>query len=209
MALADQPSYQLAVTLVHLGRCYRTAGRPDLAEAEHRKGIEVCGQLEQTDPIKQRNQLAIISEQAGKPDAAEGWYRKAIAAGSQTGDRQGQAGPAIKYRRQARDAKRNYAGIAHEMKRFAQLIAIVVGAAAGDEQARSAVGPVLQHLTKAGGESAKLATAIERILAGERDADALCAPIEENAAMVVETILQAIADPSVLEALLAKNEAPA
>jgi tetratricopeptide (TPR) repeat protein len=50
--LGDQPSYNLAVTLGRLGRCYQAGGRPDLAESTYRQGIAVAEQLEPSDSVK-------------------------------------------------------------------------------------------------------------------------------------------------------------
>jgi hypothetical protein len=46
-----------------------------------------------------------------------------------------------------------------------------------------------------------LVAAIRRILAGERDPDALCAALDLEDSMIVETILQGLADPSSLSDL--------
>ncbi len=51
-ALGKTPSYDLALTLARLGRCCEAGGRPDLAEAQHRRGIEVTLGLEQTGQVK-------------------------------------------------------------------------------------------------------------------------------------------------------------
>lgn len=47
-----------------------------------------------------------------------------------------------------------------------------------------------------------LVAAIRRILAGERNEQALCAPLSLKDSMIIETILRAIADPTTLSALL-------
>ena len=49
--------------------------------------------------------------------------------------------------------------------------------------------------------------AIRRVLAGERDADALCASLDLADSMIIETILQALADPSTLTDLQPPPEA--
>jgi tetratricopeptide (TPR) repeat protein len=51
--LGDQPSYNLATTLIRLGRCYGAGGRTDLAEAMYRQGIVVSEQLEPSDSVQQ------------------------------------------------------------------------------------------------------------------------------------------------------------
>jgi tetratricopeptide (TPR) repeat protein len=50
--LGDEPSYERAVTLAHLGRCLRVGGRLDLAAARLREGLEVTEKLEQSDEVK-------------------------------------------------------------------------------------------------------------------------------------------------------------
>jgi len=106
------------------------------------------------------------------PGAAQVWKTYGLLA--EIADRESRSEQAADYRRQARDAKRNYAGTSHQMKQFAPLIAVVAGAVAGDQAARDELGQWLQGLTEAGAETAKLAGAIERLVAGDRDPDALC-----------------------------------
>ena len=48
--------------------------------------------------------------------------------------------------------------------------------------------------------------AIRRILAGERDADALCESLDPEDSMIVEAILAGIEDPSSLQDLLPAGE---
>jgi hypothetical protein len=47
-----------------------------------------------------------------------------------------------------------------------------------------------------------LVAAIRRILTGERNEQTLCAPLDLEDSMIIETILRAIADPTTLSALL-------
>ena len=49
---------------------------------------------------------------------------------------------------------------------------------------------------------ANLVAAIRQVLAGERDADALCANLDLDDSMIIETILAGLADPSTLSDLL-------
>ena len=384
--LGEAPSYQLALTLARLGRCYRDGGRPDLAEVQHRRGIEVTLGLEQGEQVKRHrstlhtdlgdvlraqgkfaearehyeaslridaetgelrnqgatlgqlgalalaegdlaeavrryqealtlfqrlgepaveavvqhqlgvafqearqweqaerhyreaaslkerhgdlagaagtwNQLAAVCQQSGRPEAAETWYRKAIEGGKATGDtanvskmlnnlagllqqqpdrlaearrlaeeslaiketldpgaaeiwttynilaqiadRQPRPDQAADYRRQARDAKRRFAGTAHELKRHRPLIAATVQALANPELV-PALNEALSGMEQHGWTN--LVAAIRRLLAGERDADALCGPLDSEDSMIVETILQALADPSLLQTLLADTD---
>lgn len=49
---------------------------------------------------------------------------------------------------------------------------------------------------------AKLVAAIRSVVSGDRDADALCAALDAEDSMIIETIVAALADPSTLEGLL-------
>ena len=52
-----------------------------------------------------------------------------------------------------------------------------------------------------------LVAAIRKILSGERNEESLCMDLDFEDSMIVETILQALEDPSILEALLPKDGA--
>ena len=93
------------------------------------------------------------------------------------------------------------------MKQFAPVIATVVGAVAGNAEAMSGVNQLVEQLKQAGGEAAALATAIERILSGERDAEALCSGLRLDHSMIIETILEALEDPSILQDMLPEDSA--
>ncbi len=75
--LGEVPSHKLAATLGRLGRCHRTGGRPDLAEAQYLRGIKVTQALEQSDQVKQlrgtlHTDLGNVLTQQGKyPQARE------------------------------------------------------------------------------------------------------------------------------------------
>ncbi|WP_158521013.1 CHAT domain-containing tetratricopeptide repeat protein [Fuerstiella marisgermanici] len=387
-SLGENPSYNRATTLARLGGCYKHGGRPDLAEATHRKGIAVTEQLEETDQVKRHrgvlhteladvladqgkygearehyelglkpakelndlrqqtvtlgqlgmlamlegdladavkryrealelfqrlgepameavaqhqlgmafqeskqweqaehhyresarlkeaqgmfggqngvettwNQLAVVAESSGKPEAAEIWYRKAIDGGRKTGDtasvakmlnnlavllqsqpgrldearelaeealaikqtldpgaaaiwkiyeilaqiadQQNRPDEAVEYRRQAREAKRNFAGNAHEMKRHLPVIVGVLRAIEQPETGddfRAAIAKMEEH------GWGNLVGAINEILAGERNAGALCAALDFEDSMIIETILAAIDDPTTLSDLLPKD----
>ena len=378
----DQPSYNRALTLSSLGRCYGAGGRPDLAEATYRQGIAVTEQLEPGDQVKRHrgllrtdladvltdqgkyaearaqyelgletdkelndlrgqgvtlgqlgtlalregnladavkryhealelfqrlgepameaaaqhqlgvafqkarqweqaeqhyresarlkeqrgdlaaaaqtwNQLANVNVLAGKPEAAETWYRKAIDGFRSIGDtsspskclsnladllrtqpgrldearklaeealaikktldpgaaeiwkiyntlaeiadQQSQPDRAAEYRRLAREAKRNFAGTAHEMK---QHLPVILGTlqAIHEPDTADEFQTALSQMEERGWTN--LVAAIRRILAGERSEETLCAPLDLEDSMIIETILRAIADPTTLSALL-------
>lgn len=82
-SLGEEPSYNLAVTLGRLGRCYESGGRPDLAEAAHRQGIAVTEQLDEADQVKQvrgtlRTDLADVLMLQGKYTEAREQYESSL-----------------------------------------------------------------------------------------------------------------------------------
>lgn len=106
---------------------------------------------------------------------------------------------AREHRRLAREAKRRFPGTRHELRRHAGIIVGTVTAAQQPE-----LRPQLEEiLAKVGpGGGTELVAVIRRVLAGERDTDALCDALNLEDAMVVEAILQGIADPKSLRDLL-------
>lgn len=90
------------------------------------------------------------------------------------------------------------------MKKF---LPIILGAwqAVQDPESVNEFCSVLPKLEELG--YTKLVSAIRRILAGERDADALCLELDLEDFMIVETILIAIEDPSTLKSLLPEGGA--
>lgn len=91
------------------------------------------------------------------------------------------------------------------MKRFAPLIAAVVGAIAGNAEASQALEQWLQALEQSGGENANLAQAIQHMRNGERDPDTLCQNLGPTGSMIIETTLQALDNPAFLQNLLTKD----
>ncbi|MEZ4672637.1 MAG: hypothetical protein R2932_00125 [Caldilineaceae bacterium] len=80
------------------------------------------------------------------------------------------------------------------MRRYGELIAAVVQLVQGDGAARGTVDGYLAAMRQ--NEELKLmANALEQLLGGERDADRLCDGLHYDPAMLIETILAALADP--------------
>ncbi len=121
-------------------------------------------------------------------------------------DQQSRPGEAAEYRRLAREAKRQFPGTAQELRRFAPVIVAVVQAVHDDTKANSTTDEHIRQANQAGGEAAEFARVIQRILAGERDRDPLCQGLSYQFSPVVETILEALADPSTLDSLLSAPE---
>ncbi len=143
---------------------------------------------------------ALAIKETLDPGAAEIWKTYGLLA--EIADQKQRPEAAADYRRLAREAKRRFAGTAHELQRFASLIAAVVQAVGGQAEARAAVEELIGQYQQAGGENAAFVDALQRILAGERDPEALCARLSWRLGPVVEFTLQALADPATLDALL-------
>lgn len=108
----------------------------------------------------------------------------------QIADKQGNAEVAKDYRRLARSAKANFAGTRYELKRFAPLILPTVVASKNEE-----VKKVWETLLNSLGEVRKnLAQAFRQILAGERDVERLCEPLDFEDSMIVYAILDGLAE---------------
>jgi tetratricopeptide (TPR) repeat protein len=121
-------------------------------------------------------------------------------------DRDSRFTKAREYRRLAREAKRGFAGTQYDLRRHAGLLQAVVAACLGQEEALTSVA-VHQRSMRVSGEGwSRVADAIEGLLAGERDVDSLCANLHLDGAMIIETILHALEDPSALDDLLGDSE---
>ncbi len=214
-----------------LGQVSRYAGKPGPAEAWYRKAIEAGRRAsDQVNLAKCLNNLAgLLGDQPGRlaearelaeealaikdmldPGALAIWTTYTILAGIV--DKEAQATSANlkaelqvqarEYRRLARDARRNFPGMRNELRRHAQLIVATVAACARHKEARELVAKQQAAMRQGGEDWANLAAALDRLLAGERDADTLCEDLGPDQAMIIEAILQGIADPSSLQDLL-------
>ena len=213
-----------ANTWTNLAITCRKSGKPEAAETWYRKAIEAfqavgrknnlatcfnnLANLLQNQPERLAEARQLAEEALGikkdlDPGAAAIWTTYSILA--KIADQESEPDQAAEYRRLFREAKRNFAGTGHEMKQFATVIAAVVGAVAGNEEAKAFANQIVEQGRQADGEEAEFAKSIERILAGERDADALTQNLT-NFAAVVETMLAALEDPTVLANLLPKDD---
>lgn len=107
-----------------------------------------------------------------------------------------------KYRRLALDAKRNFEGTRHELRQFGPIIIAAVAAVAGNAHARELVIEYQKAMSQGAPELHAVSGVFDRIFAGERDETALCEGLHSTPALIVENILQGLADPSTLDDLL-------
>jgi tetratricopeptide (TPR) repeat protein len=206
-----------AQTWGNLAIVTQRSGNPQDAEAWYRKALatrraegDLAGAslvlsnlanllCQQPDRLPEARQLAEDSleiKQTLDPAAAELWKTYGILA--TISEAQQRPDDAQAYRRLARQSKAAFAGTRHELQKFAPLIAAVV-AATTDPAGQQELAPALEDGEQQGYQN--LVAAIRRILAGERQEEALCAALDLEDSMVVMAILAGIADPATLAAL--------
>jgi tetratricopeptide (TPR) repeat protein len=212
-----------------LAQVFRAAGKSEAAERWYRKAMEAfrgTGDLlnvsrtlynlavllhtqpGRIDEARQLAEEALALKKNLDPAAAEIWktyevlanIADAEAASTEDDRRQAELQAQVRYyRRLAREAKRNYAGTRHEVRRHLPLILAVVKAAQ-DPAELGRLEAILKALAERGW--ANLVNAARRIVNGEREADNLAENLDLEDSMIVETILAALSDPSTLSDLL-------
>jgi len=160
------------------------------AKGEARVLSNLAGLLQnQPDRLPESQQLAekaLAIKKTLDPATTTIWTTYNILA--QIADTQGNAQEAKKYRRLAREAKANFAGTRYELKQIHSQLILAVARGENVEAA-------LQRYD----ESWKnLKTAIQQILAGERDVDKLCEPLTYHEAPIITAILEGIERPESL-----------
>ncbi|MEZ5672004.1 MAG: tetratricopeptide repeat protein [Thiotrichaceae bacterium] len=115
------------------------------------------------------------------PAATEIWKSYGLLA--EIAEKQGDSKAASAYRRLSREAKLNYAGTQYELEQYRDLILAVIR---GEN--------VETELQRYGEGWENLKTAIRQILAGERDAETLCEPLNFGEAPIVLAILAGLAE---------------
>ncbi|MDZ7962534.1 MAG: CHAT domain-containing protein [Aulosira sp. DedQUE10] len=208
-----------ATTWQQLGLLNILVGKLGEAEAWYRKALKQFQKLEnqasaslvlnnlahllQNQPhrlseARQLAESALAIRKTLDPSAAEIWNTYCILAA--IADKQGDTTQAKEYRRQARQAKAAFAGTQYELRQYGQLIARVV-AAVDNPEIREQLEIEMENFAE-GWQN--LVAAIRRILAGERDENILCEPLDFEESMIISAILRGIADPQSLAALLAE-----
>lgn len=201
------------------------SGRPEAAETWYGKVIESGKAAGDSLPVaRSLNNLAgLLQHQPGRLAEARGLAEEALAITqtldpgeaeiwlnyinlAEIAERQSRFAEAAEYHRLARESKCRFAGTAQDLRRYVPLIVGTLKAL-GDPDWVQAFSAALSEMEKHGWTN--LVAAIRKLLAGERNADALCGPLDFEDAMIVETIVQALADPSTLNSLLSAPETPA
>jgi tetratricopeptide (TPR) repeat protein len=190
-----------ATTWNQLAMLTESMGKWTEAEAWFRKVIEVDKQFgnaqdvarhssnlagllqnqpERLTEARQLAEQALVIKQTLDPAAATIWTTCELLA--QIAEKQGDVAAAKAYRRLSREAKLNYAGTRYELEQYRDLILAVVQG-----------GNVAAELQRYGEGYENLAQAIRQILAGERDAEVLCEPLNYGEAPIVLAILAGLA----------------
>ncbi len=212
----------------------KQGGKDDTAEMWYRKAIAAFRQggnsvalysalhnfaiLLRTQPIRltearQLAEEALAITQTLDPGAAQIWtiYKNLAMiedqesqAATDTNRKAELLAQARDHRRLARQTKFKFPGTSHKLRKH---VPVILGAirAIQEPKHHQEFEQVLDGMKQHGWTN--LVTAIRRILAGERDADALCDSLDLEDSMIVETIIQGLADPSTLADLL-PPEAP-
>ncbi|MBS4097657.1 MAG: tetratricopeptide repeat protein [Sulfuricella sp.] len=110
------------------------------------------------------------------------------------------------WRQRARSAWRAFPGSRTALRQHSDLILTAVGACAAHPEASRQFGEHQAALRQAAPEWAKLADALDCLLAGERAAEALCRGQDYLPAHILETILQGLADLDGLADLLPQSD---
>ncbi len=219
---AAQTWHQLAVVS-------KNAGKLDAAEMWYRKGIVVdrdlgnpmdlapdlsnLANLLLTQPgrlaeARQLAEEALALKQTLDSGAAQIWKiyeilaKIAIQEAQATTDSHTQAelrAQARDHRRRGRQSRMNFAGTRHELRKHLRLIFGAI-MAVEDREHRQPLEEALSRMEQH--NSTDVVAALRRILEGERDADTLCADLDSEDSMIIETILAGLADPSTLSDLL-------
>jgi tetratricopeptide (TPR) repeat protein len=121
---------------------------------------------------------------------------------AQIADKQNNLALAQEYRRQTRAALRNIPGMRDKLLEHTQLIASVVFSVRGSREACSFVSKQLESMRVGHKGWANLAHAIDLILIGQRDIDVLSTNLGDLPALIIESMLEGIKDPTTLTALL-------
>lgn len=172
----------LASSISNLANLLLAQGRLAEAEAHARRALAIMETLDlSAQPWMTYNILARIAEQRREAAEAREWRRK------------------------EQETFAAFAGSDTKIKQYESLIQAIVQAAQGDAQAKTFLEGEYPEMQAGGAEWAKGADTIRKIVAGERDVDALTdGLVNREIALIIRRALQALAGEGV-----APNLAPA
>lgn len=209
-----------AKTWNNLATVNRLAGKPEAAETWYCKAIEGYRSVGDTqhlsnslsnlaslllsqkrlDEARDLAEESLVIKKNLDPSAAHIWLTHNTLA--QIADQQSQPDRATKYRSLAREAIGNFSGKAHVTSKYSRIILDTYESVQQPGKADSFSANLL-HLEERGWGN--LVGAIRKILSGERKEESLCKDLDSDEFLVVVTILQALENPSSLQALLTED----
>jgi tetratricopeptide (TPR) repeat protein len=206
--LNDLP--RLAGSCNQLALVARGAGRPGDAERWYLRAIELEEQLGAYSELGgMLSNLADLYLSQDRLEEAERYARRAIgiketldlsakpwatyAILAQIAEAQGHTEEAAAWRRKEQESYAVYAGAAHEMRQHEPLVQAMVAACQGNERAKGQLEPTLQHMENRDEVNRRFAQAARRVLAGERDGDALTEGLDRKSAFLIRAILARLA----------------
>jgi tetratricopeptide (TPR) repeat protein len=148
--------------------------------------VLIVNQSGRLSEAKQLATAALATRETLDP-AAEIWKVYGLLAMISTA--QNEPDKAKEYRHLARTTKAAFAGTQYELQRHAQFIELMV-AAVGDTAARVQLEPELVRGVENG--KGRLVTAIRRVLAGEREVEALWDDLDADDSMIIDAIVRRI-----------------
>lgn len=153
----------------NLASLYLSQNRLDKAEAYARRAVAIVETLDlSSEPWKSYGILAEIAEKRGHKDEVREWRRK------------------------EQESFAAFAGSDTKIKQFEPLIAAIVQAANGDEEAKSYLEGEYSKMQTGGEEWAKGAQSIQRLVAGERDMNVLTEGLIREIALIIMRALQVL-----------------
>ena len=173
IALGEELHYnaELGKWLSNLADLYLAQGRLAEAESYARRAVAIMETLDlSAEPWKTYGILARIAEAQGRPAEARAWRRK------------------------EQESYAAYAGASHQMQRFQPFIVAAVRATQGDAEALAFLEG--EYPKMQAGDWGNVPPVLRRILAGERDADALTENLSRTPALMVHAILAGLDAPS-------------
>jgi tetratricopeptide (TPR) repeat protein len=201
---------EAAHTYTQLGILNQLIKKLSEAEQWHRKALQIDREVgdrlnesndlnnlasllvNQPSRLSEAHQLAIdalVIKQKFDPAAAKIWITYNLLAMITTA--QNEPDKAKEYRQLARTTKAAFAGTQFELQQHAPLIELVV-AAVGDAAAREQLEPELVRRVEHG--RGQLVAAIRRVLAGEREVEALWDDLDADDSMIIAAILRGVSE---------------
>ena len=197
----------------HLAIIAKNTGRPLDAERWYLRAIEIderLGNLRELTP--DYHNLADLYLSQERLDEAEDYAHRALVIKetldlssqpwttysilAQIAEKRGRMDEAREWRRKEQESFAAFAGSDQQIKGLEPLIAAVVAATNGNEEAREQVEDRLESLTANGWE---IADAIKAIWLGERNAQKLTESIDRNSALIIRRILQLLSGEAAIQ----------